>query len=124
MLKPTKLNLFGLDIRFRYTEELLRKEKESKKITFLTFSERRLTSIAKANPDSQEPEQEEASASRSGLRRKVFNRHGLPDEIKEIISPKKPKHENKDPAKNHLHQRHQTEVRSIMNKGSALSRTE
>jgi len=37
LLKPTKLNLFGLDIRFRYTEELLRKEKESKKITVLTF---------------------------------------------------------------------------------------
>lgn len=30
LLKPTKLNLYGLDIRFRYTEELLRKEKESK----------------------------------------------------------------------------------------------
>jgi hypothetical protein len=124
LLKPTQLNLFGLDIRFRYTEELLRKEKESKKIAVLTFfSERRLTSIAKANPDSQEAEEEEASASRSGLRRKVFNRHGLPDEIKEIISPKRPKHENKDLAKN-LHQRHQTEVRTIMNKGSALSRTE
>jgi len=37
LLKPTKLNLFGLDIRFRYTEELLRKEKESKKITVLTL---------------------------------------------------------------------------------------
>jgi hypothetical protein len=37
LLKPTKLNLFGLDIRFRYTEELLRKEKESKKIAVLTF---------------------------------------------------------------------------------------
>ena len=32
LLKPTKLNLYGLDIRFRYTEELLRKEKESKRI--------------------------------------------------------------------------------------------
>ena len=34
LLKPTKLNLFGLDIRFRYTEELLRKEKESKNFSF------------------------------------------------------------------------------------------
>jgi hypothetical protein len=33
LLKPTKLNLYGLDIRFRYTEELLRKEKESKNIS-------------------------------------------------------------------------------------------
>ena len=30
LLKPTKLNLFGLDIRFRYTDEIMRKERESK----------------------------------------------------------------------------------------------
>ena len=30
LLKPSKLNLFGLDIRFRHTEEIIRKEKESK----------------------------------------------------------------------------------------------
>jgi hypothetical protein len=111
-LKPTKLNLFGLDIRFRFTEELLRKEKESKRLSVLSRSyvERRLTSIAKAKPDSRENEQEEAaSGSRSGLRRKIFNRHGLPDEIKEIISPK-PRHEKKDQTAGTtagtLHQRH------------------
>jgi hypothetical protein len=32
LLKPTKLNLFGLDIRFRFTEEMMRKERESKSI--------------------------------------------------------------------------------------------
>ena len=69
----------------------------------VSVSERKLTSISVTKPEGSEDQQEEALGSRSGLKRKVFNRHGLPDEIKEIISPKKLKVEQKDQPQASLH---------------------
>eukprot|EP00347_Sterkiella_histriomuscorum_P002593 403367545 len=65
ILQPTKVNLYGLDIRFKYTEQLLQKEKDKRK----------LTSISKGKGS----ERIEVNV----------NRHALPDEVKQIVSPRK-----------------------------------
>lgn len=83
LLKPTKLNLFGLDIRFRYTEELLNQEKEK----------RRLTSVSKATGPKAEQTFTKDMLEKipksivTSKRMRSFNRHALPDEIKSVVAP-------------------------------------
>lgn len=62
----------------------MRKEKESKcGLVILTLIlERKLTSVSKSQAEKQE---QAAAAAAAGKRGTVFNRHALPDEIKDII---------------------------------------
>jgi hypothetical protein len=61
----------------------MRKDKESNftNLILTLIIERRLTSVSK----SQAEKQEQAAAAAAGKRGTVFNRHALPNEIKDII---------------------------------------
>jgi len=81
-----------LDIRFRYTEELLNKEKEK----------RRLTSVSKSTaPKAAELTREMMEKSPKSIvtskRLRSFNRHAIPDEIKEVVAPQPVITDRKEP---------------------------